>query len=123
MTHGCSSIANPRSFGLLHKSSLRAKRRGPTVAAFSLPGGPDSDGLDLAAEQAAGTDPCDDDSDDDGYGDGKEVALGTDPLNPDDVPFVPALPAPAMALLAAMLLAASWNGLRRRARGFLPSIS
>jgi hypothetical protein len=38
------------------------------------PDDPDGDGLDGAAEQAAGTDPCDADSDDDGLSDGEELS-------------------------------------------------
>ena len=44
----------------------------------------DGDGLDAAAEGAAGTDPLDPDTDDDGLNDGDEVNThGTDPLDPD----------------------------------------
>ena len=51
-------------------------------------GDPDGDGLDMAAEEAAGTDPLDADSDDDGLDDGEELAPGadgwrTDPLDAD----------------------------------------
>jgi len=52
---------------------------GDTAVAADL----DGDGLDGAAEAAAGTDPQDADSDDDGRMDGFEVAAGTDPLKPD----------------------------------------
>jgi hypothetical protein len=76
---------------------------------------PDSDGLDNLGEQTAGTDPHDPDSDGDGATDGREIAVGTDPLDPQDVPPIPALPKPAMILLVAILLAAAWFVLRRRA--------
>ncbi len=42
-------------------------------------GDDDGDGLDNAAEQAAGTDPLSPDSDGDGLSDSDEIALGTDP--------------------------------------------
>ncbi len=41
-------------------------------------GNPDDDGLDNLAEQAAGTDPNDPDSDDDGITDGEELTTGAD---------------------------------------------
>ena len=41
----------------------------------------DGDGISDLAEEAAGTDPKDDDSDDDGLSDGEEA--GTDPNRPD----------------------------------------
>jgi len=45
----------------------------------------DGDGLDLPAEQAAGTDPAIADTDGDGYGDGDEVQAGTVPTDPASV--------------------------------------
>lgn len=48
----------------------------------------DGDGLDLAAEQAAGTDPANSDTDGDGQADGAELGSGSDPL--DDRIFGPA---------------------------------
>jgi ELWxxDGT repeat protein len=90
----------------------------------------DLDGLDFAAETAAGTDPFDADSDDDdladgaevnlhgtdpldpdtdgdGYGDGFEVQMGSDPLDPDDFPLiaVPVGGAWGLGALAGLLLA------------------
>ncbi|MBK1829919.1 sulfatase-like hydrolase/transferase [Verrucomicrobiaceae bacterium R5-34] len=46
-------------------------------------GNPDNDGVDNAAEHAAGTKPNDPDSDDDGLDDGVEIAGPTDPLDSD----------------------------------------
>lgn len=46
----------------------------------------DGDGLTLAEEVKAGTDPVNADSDGDGYSDREELLLGTDPLNPNDPP-------------------------------------
>ncbi|MEN9348070.1 MAG: hypothetical protein RLZZ77_1581 [Bacteroidota bacterium] len=44
----------------------------------------DLDNLDNTAEDNAGTDPSDSDTDDDGFNDGEEVTNGSDPLNPCD---------------------------------------
>jgi ELWxxDGT repeat protein len=95
----------------------------------------DGDGLDFAAETAAGTDPFDADSDDDGlqdgaevnthgtdpldadtdgdgFSDGVEIVAGTDPLDPDNFPpAVPLAPPWALGAAAALVLAA---GLRAR---------
>jgi thiol-disulfide isomerase/thioredoxin len=64
----------------------------PAVPPGDAPSGPedsaapagdvDGDGLDAAAEAAAGTDPLRPDTDDDGYPDGAEVAAGSDPSDP-----------------------------------------
>jgi len=45
----------------------------------------DGDGLDLSAEEAAGTDPALVDTDGDGYSDGDEVHAGTMPTDPESV--------------------------------------
>lgn len=67
---------------------------------------PDLDGLDNLGEQAAGTNAQVADTDGDLRRDGAEVQQGTDPLDPDSfAPTVPALPAWAGVLLAALLCA------------------
>lgn len=66
----------------------------------------------------AGSDPFDPDSDGDGYLDGVEVLRGSDPNDPQSLPVfpLPALSAPATALLvSAILLGAGWALRRRRA--------
>ena len=67
----------------------------------------DADGINNAAEIAAGTDPRQPDTDHDGIADGAEAALGTSPLNPDsdadgltDGDEVNATPFPSNPLLA-----------------------
>jgi hypothetical protein len=70
---------------------------------------------DVSWYENPGANPLDPDTDGDGSPDGFEIAWGTDPLDDQDVPLIPALPAPALALLTAMFLAASRRLLGGRA--------
>ena len=100
----------------------------------------DLDGLDFAAETAAGTDPfapdtdddglsdgaelltfgtdpLDADTDGDGYTDGEEIVGGSDPLDPESVPQAIPMSGPlGLGVLAALLVAAGSALAQRRAQ-------
>lgn len=84
----------------------------------------DSDGLsDFDEVTVHGTDPNDFDSDDDGFSDRDEIAAGTDPNDPQSHPpvGVPALSAPALGLLAALMGIAALARLHGASRHSEPS--
>jgi pimeloyl-ACP methyl ester carboxylesterase len=76
----------------------------------------DDDGLTALEEQNAGTHPKRRDTDGDGFDDGTELAGGSDPNDRDSTPLVqvPALPLPALLLLALAMALVAGRALGRR---------
>ncbi len=58
------------------------------TAEIDVPTDADHDGLMSDEEEAAGTDPNNDDSDGDGHADGAEVEAGFDPMDAEDHPYM-----------------------------------
>lgn len=58
------------------------------TAEIDVPTDADHDGLMSDAEEAAGTDPNNEDSDGDGHLDGTEQDQGFDPMDPEDHPYM-----------------------------------
>ena len=79
----------------------------------------DNDGLSDGDEvNIHSTNPLLFDSDDDGFSDGEEITAGTDPNDDQDLPeTVPLLPPWGVALLAMLMLGASWWVLRQQRPG------
>lgn len=118
-TSTCNALGGANCINLSGTDSGNWSTEGAPVGAAPSPPDEDQDLLTDDVETNTGvyvsptdtgTDPNDFDTDDDGVWDGIEVELGTDPNDPFEFPLVPVRSWP---LIAGVIAAAVWIGLRR----------